>query len=81
MKKLTIYIESCVKKILQFLQESNGQLSSIRLASLMVVATFIGDWWGQILRNQSFDPSFNVVLLVAGILGLKIWQKKFEQGA
>jgi hypothetical protein len=66
-------------KILEFLQESNGQLSSSRLFALIVTLCFCADWVVHIINQQMYDPTLTIVGIVIGINGLKVAQKPFEE--
>jgi len=65
--------------IKQFLSEDSGRLSSIRIAQLSVVALFCLNWIVDIIRGVIFSPHWSVVGIIAGIVGAKVVQKKFEQ--
>lgn len=65
------------KKInfLEFLQESNGQLSSARLFALLICLSFIVDYQRVIWTGGQFNPSATVIGVVLGAMGLKVAQK------
>lgn len=65
---------------LQFVKESNGHYSSVRLLSFLVVLSFIVDWQKCIWSNLVFEPSLTLISFVVSIVGLKTIQKKFEDG-
>lgn len=69
-----------MKKFLEFFEEENGQLSNARLANFMVTVGFVSDWITHIARGLEFDPSWTIVSLVTAVMGIKMVQKKFEQG-
>ncbi len=66
-------------KLMEFLQEANGDLSSARLFAFLVVLLFCVDWGKHIWMGQVFDPSLTIVGIVLGVLGLKVSQKFGEE--
>ena len=67
------------KKILEFLQESNGQFSSSRLFMLLVAISAIIDWQHAVWTHGIWQPEWTTIGMVLGVLGFKIAQKPFEE--
>ena len=66
-------------KIIEFLQDSSGKLSSARLAMFLIVLTFTSDYVAHIIRaDGAFDPSLSIIGLVTAIIGIKVIQQKNE---
>lgn len=67
-------------KILQFLQESNGQFSSSRLFALLVTVATIVDWMHAVFASDSgvWEPKWQTIGMVLGVLGFKVAQKYKE---
>lgn len=63
-----------MKKLLQFLQEENGQFSNSRLLAFLAVVSFIIDWQSHIWSHIEFNPSFTIIGFVLGVVGLKVTQ-------
>jgi len=61
-------------KILQFLQEENGQFSNSRLLAFLAVVSFIMDWQKHIWANLDFAPAWSIIGFVLGVVGLKVTQ-------
>ena len=68
-----------MKKLLQFLQEDNGQFSSARLLAFLSVLSFIIDWHKHTWSGIEFRPDFSLVGFILGIVGVKVVQKFAEQ--
>jgi hypothetical protein len=66
-------------KLLEFFQEDNGNLSSVRLFNFAIIASAIIDWQRAVWTMGKWSPDIQVVALVFGILGLKVWQKGGEE--
>ncbi len=66
-------------KLLEFFEEDNGHLSSVRLFNFLIIATFVMDWQKDIWSNTPFNPTWEQIAIVAGVLGLKVWQKMTEE--
>ena len=66
-------------KFLEFFSGANGQLSSVRAQTWLVILCFCTDWLMHIIRGQEFNPNINVVGLVLGVLKLKVVQKFGEE--
>lgn len=62
----------------QFFQENNGQFSSVRAQTWLVILCFCADWIVYIVRYQAFVPDISIVGIVLGVLGLKVTQKFAE---
>ncbi len=68
-----------MKRLLEFLQDNEGQLSNARLANFLVVLCFVADWVSHIARFSNFNPSFTIVGIVSAIMGIKVVQKFSEK--
>jgi hypothetical protein len=66
-------------KFLELFSGANGQLSSVRAQTWLVILCFCTDWAMHIIRGQEFNPNINVVGLVLGVLGLKVVQRFGEE--
>lgn len=67
-------------KILEFLSEDNGTLSSTRLFAFAIVTSAIIEWQHAIwFMSGIWEPDYMTVGLVAGVLGIKVLQKSSEQ--
>ena len=65
--------------ISQFFKEDNGQFSSIRLINLLVIFTTCFVWiYGTITKGE-WQPSIELCGLIVALVGMKIYQKKFEE--
>jgi hypothetical protein len=62
----------------QLLKESNGQYSSIRGQTWLIILCFCGDWITHIVRGEPFAPDLSIVGIVVGVLGAKVGQKFAE---
>ena len=68
-----------MKKLLELIQEDNGNLSSTRAQAWLAIICFCGDYIAHIYRGVQFSPEWTIVGIVLGILGLKIIQKPMEE--
>ena len=67
-------------KILDFLKENNGNLSSTRLFALAIITSAIIEWQHAIWTlGGIWKPDYMTIGLVCGIMGLKVLQKSTEQ--
>ena len=67
-------------KILEFLQEKNGQFSSARLFALLVTIGTIVDWMHAVFTGDGvWKPEWQTITMVLGVLGFKVAQKFKEQ--
>ncbi len=66
-------------KILEFLQEKNGQFSSSRLFALLVTLATIVDWMHAVFTVGVWRPEWQTIGMVLGVLGFKIAQKYKEE--
>ena len=65
--------------ISQFFKEDNGNFSSIRLINLLVIFTTCFVWiYGTITKGE-WQPSVELCGLIVALVGMKIYQKKFEE--
>ena len=67
-----------MKRILEFLQEENGNFSAARLNAFLAVLTFITDWQYNIWSGHTFAPSWQTVAFVLSAVGSKLIQKFVE---
>ncbi len=65
-------------KLLQLLQEDNGQFSNARLLAFFAVISFIMDWQKHIWTGVDFNPAWSIIGFVLGVVGLKVAQKFTE---
>ncbi|GEM_PF-2645658 len=74
-----------MKRILEFLSENNGNLSSTRLFMFLIVLSIIIDYQHAIWTVGTWHPDWQTIGLALGALGFKVWQKgnevAGEQGA
>ena len=68
-----------MKEFYKFLQEDNGNLSSIRLYSLVVVGCMAIDWLHAVFAVGRWSPDVATIGLVLGTITAKVAQKPFEQ--
>jgi len=66
-------------KIMEFLKEDNGTYSSTRLFTLIILISAITEWQKAIWSVGIWHPDYLVVGLIAGVLGIKVLQKKVEK--
>jgi len=67
-------------RIFEFLKEDNGHFSSTRLFALFIIITAVMDWQHAIwIGNGIWQPTYQTVGLIAGVLGFKVLQKNSEQ--
>ena len=67
-------------KVLEFLQENNGQFSSSRLFALLVTIGTIVDWMHAVFTGDGvWKPEWQTIAMVLGVLGFKVAQKFKEQ--
>lgn len=67
-------------KLLQFVEDDKGNLSSTRLGKLLITFGFIGDWVMHIIRDAKFEPTWTTMALVTAALGIGTLQRKLENG-
>lgn len=69
-----------MKRFIEFLTDKNGKLSSSRLFMLLVACTFIIEWQEHIwTTTTSYQPSIEILTMVLGVLGFKIFHNKTEK--
>jgi hypothetical protein len=68
-----------MKKILEFLEESNGRFSSSRLFALLVTIATIVDWMHAVFTDGVWTPEWQTIGMVLGVLGFKVAQKSFGE--
>jgi hypothetical protein len=66
-------------KFLTFFEDNSGGFSSARLFAFIITITFCIDYWAHIYRDQPFDPSWTIVGVVLGSIGLKVAQRFGEK--
>lgn len=67
-------------KILEFLTDNNGKLSSSRLFMLLVACSFTIEWQEHIWTSTvAFKPSIEMLTMVLGVLGFKVFHNKTEK--
>lgn len=67
-----------MNRLLGYLQEANGQLSSIRLFSIVSIACMATDWMHAVFTTGKWSPDIELIGLVLGVIGAKVAQKPFE---
>lgn len=68
-----------MKYLLSLFAESNGTPSSMRVMSAYIIVNTMVAWTYTIVQlGVWIDPSFNMIALIMGALGVKTWQKKYE---
>lgn len=67
-----------MKSLLIFMKENNGQLSSIRLFSMVAVFCMATDWIHAVFTTGKWSPDIELIALVLGIISAKVVQKPFE---
>lgn len=60
-----------MRKLLEFFQDNNGYYSSTRLFMLLTCFTFIFAWIYSIIYYGKYEPSIELLLFVATVLGVK----------
>jgi len=67
-------------KIYEFLCEDNGRFSSTRLCTILIMIGLMIEWMHCVFYGKGiYSPDITIVSLVAGVLGLKVFQKSKEQ--
>ncbi len=65
-----------MKKLLEFLQEQNGDFSSARLFAFSAVVSCIVDWQHAVWTGAGvWHPDLSTIGLVLGTVGFKVAQK------
>jgi hypothetical protein len=62
-------------KLLQFLQEDNGNFSSSRLLSFLVTIALVVDWQHAVWTAGVWHPDLNLVLILLTVVTGKVVQK------
>lgn len=65
--------------ILNFLQEDNGGVSSMRVFSFVVIMCMAADWMHAVFTVGRWSPDIALIGLVLGTITVKVAQKPFEQ--
>ena len=68
-----------MNKFFEFLQEGNGEYSSIRVFSFVSIVCMAVDWMYTTFTGGHYSPDPSLVALVLGPLTAKVVQKKFEE--
>ena len=66
-------------KLLSFLQEDNGGISSMRLFSCVTIICMAVDWMHAVFTVGKWEPDIALIGLVLGTITAKVAQKPFEQ--
>lgn len=66
-------------KILSFLQEDNGGISSMRVFSFVTIICMATDWMHAVFTSGKWSPDIALIGLVLGTITAKVVQKPFEQ--
>ena len=66
-------------KFLEFLQEDNGGVSSMRVFSFVTIVCMAIDWMHAIFTVGRWSPDIALIGLVLGTITAKVAQKPFEQ--
>jgi hypothetical protein len=66
-------------KIMEFLQESNGQFSATRLGFLLYIIGTVAQLGFCAYRGVPFAPTDNAVWMLMGLMGGKVVQKFGEK--
>jgi len=67
-------------RIFEFFEDDSGRFSQVRLIGFLISSGFMADWMAHVARNIDFDPAWTTVSLVGTIIGVKVWQKRSENG-
>lgn len=67
-----------MKTLLTFIKENSGQLSSIRLFSMVSVFCMATDWMHAVFTVGKWSPDIELIALVLGTITAKVVQKPFE---
>ena len=65
-------------KVLEFLCEDNGNFSSMRLFTLLIVLATIAEWSVCIFHRTMWNPTGGELGLILSTLGIKTVQKQLE---
>ena len=68
-----------MNKLLEFLQEGNGDYSAIRVFSFVSIFCMAVDWMYTTFHGGHYSPDPSLVALVLGPLTAKVVQKRFEE--
>ena len=68
-----------MNKLLSFLQEDNGGVSSMRVFSFVTIICMATDWMHAIFTVGKWSPDIALIGLVLGTITAKVVQKPFEQ--
>ena len=66
-------------KVLEFLKDKQGVFSSARLFMLLVSISAIIDWQHAIWTDGIWQPTWQTVGLICGVLGFKVLQHANEK--
>jgi hypothetical protein len=66
-------------RFLEFFQEDNGNYSSMRLFTFIILCSAIIEWQKAIWAGGgTWHPDYAVIGLITGVLGVKVLQKRVE---
>ncbi|BDQ01954.1 MAG: hypothetical protein KatS3mg036_0508 [Ignavibacterium sp.] len=67
-------------KFIKYLLSSRGYISSTRFVKILISITFVFDWlYTRVIdRQPKFEPTPDIILIVASILGVSLVQKYLE---
>lgn len=68
-----------MNKLFEFLQEGNGDYSSIRVFSFVSIICMAIDWMHAVFTVGVWKPDIALITMVLGPITAKVMQKKFEQ--
>jgi hypothetical protein len=64
-----------MKKILEFLQEQNGQFSSARLLAFLITISIVVDYMHAVFTIGGWHPDLNLILILLVVVTGKTIQK------
>ena len=68
-----------MNKLFEFLQEANGDYSSMRVFTFVSIACMAVDWMYATFHGGRYSPDPSLVALILGPITAKVVQKKFEE--
>lgn len=68
-----------MNKLFQFLQESNGNLSTARLIPTIVTLAIIFKYVWQVVKTDAANFSVEEITMLLGSFGIKVGQKPLEK--
>lgn len=69
-----------MKRFIRYLLSEKGYISSTRFVKLFITIVFVFDWiYARTVDKQfKYEPSQEIVLIIASILGVSLIQKYLE---